>query len=187
MKKIILLLVLTLFSMPLVGQAHTTLSSSSPAEGSVVVESLEEVMLTFGTVVEQGSTMTLESEGTTYEFDEILLSDEVMTGTITEELPNAPYTINWKIIGVDGHPIEGIVSFELNVEAIAEEPVVEEPATETAEEEPAVEKETSVAEEQAVQTVDNSSEDKGNPLVTILLVLAVLVIGFVGYRLMKKK
>ncbi|MGE6370264.1 copper resistance CopC family protein [Planococcus kocurii] len=186
MKKIILLLVLTLFSMPLVGQAHTTLSSSSPAEGSVVVESLEEVVLTFGTVVEQGSTMTLESEGTTYEFDEVLLSDEVMTGTITEELPNAPYTINWKIIGVDGHPIEGVVSFELNVEAVAEEPVVEEPATETVEE-PAVEKEASVAEEKTAQTVDNSSEDEGSSLVTILLVLAVLVIGFVGYRLMKKK
>ncbi|KAA0959194.1 copper resistance protein CopC [Planococcus sp. ANT_H30] len=186
MKKIILLLVLTLFSMPLVGQAHTTLSSSSPAEGSVVVESLEEVVLTFGTVVEQGSTMTLESEGTTYEFDEVLLSDEVMTGTITEELPNDTYTINWKIIGVDGHPIEGIVSFELNVEAVVEEPVVEEPATETVEE-PAVEKEASVAEEKTAQTVDNSSEDEGSSLVTILLVLAVLVIGFVGYRLMKKK
>lgn len=186
MKKIMMLLVLSLFSMPLIGQAHTTLSSSSPEEGSVVVESLEEVVLTFGTVIEQGSTMTLESEGTTYEFDEILLSGEVMTGTITEELPNAPYTINWKIIGTDGHPIEGIVSFELNVEAVAEEPVVEEPATETAEE-PAVEKETPVTEEKAAQTVDNSSADEGNPLITVFLVLAVLAIGFIGYRLMKKK
>lgn len=194
MKKIMMLLILAIFSMPLIGQAHTTLSSSSPAEGDVVVEPLEEVVLTFGTVIEQGSLMTLESRGTSYEFDEITLSEGVMTGTITEELPNADYIIRWEIIGADGHPIEGEVPFELNVEAVAEEPAAEEKEPEAAqeesateepaiEEEPAVETATPAAEENAAQT----TEEEGNPLFTVFLVVALLAIGFIAYRLLKKK
>lgn len=187
MKKIMMLLILAIFSMPLIGQAHTTLSSSTPAEGDVVVEPLEEVVLTFGTVIEQGSLMTLESGGTSYEFDEITLSDGVMTGTITEELPNADYIIRWEIIGADGHPIEGEVPFELNVEAVAEEPAAEEAEPEAEEEltpeEPAVETETPAAEENAAQT----TEEEGNPLFTVFLVVALLAIGFIAYRILKKK
>lgn len=182
MKKIISLLIIAIFSMPLMGQAHTTLSSSSPAEGDIVAEPLEEVVLTFGTVIEQGSTMTLESEGATYEFDEITLSDGIMTGTITEELPNAPYTIQWEIIGADGHPIEGEIAFELNVETAAEEPAAEEEEP-AAEEEPAVETATPAAEESAAET----TEDEGNSLITVFLVVALLAIAFIAYRLLKKK
>lgn len=105
--------------MPLIGEAHTRLSSSSPAKADVMTEPLEEVVLTFGTVIEQGSLMTLESEGTTYEFDEIVLSDKITTGSIAEELPKAAYTIRWKIIGAVGYPIEGEVPFELNVGTVA--------------------------------------------------------------------
>lgn len=181
MKKIIILLIAAIFSMPLIGQAHTTLSSSSPAEGAVVVEPLQEVVLTFGTVIEQGSTMTLESEGATREFDEVRLSADVMTGTLTEELPNAAYVIHWEIIGADGHLIEGEVPFELKVEEAAEEPAAEN--GESATEEPAVQKETPAAEEKAVQT----PEDEGNLVLTIFLVAAFLAIVFIGYRLLKKK
>lgn len=182
MKKIITLLIVAIFSMPLIGQAHTTLSTSSPEEEAVVVEPLDEVILTFGTVIEQGSLMTLESKGATYEFDEIVILDGVMTGTLAEELPNAAYTIRWEIIGADGHPIEGEVAFELNVDAAAEEPAAEETELAT-EEEPAVEAATPAAEEKAVQT----EEDEGNPLITVFLAVALLAIAFIAYRLLKRK
>lgn len=185
MKKIIILLVLSIFALPLVGQAHTTLSSSTPAEGSVVVETLDEVILTFGTVIEQGSTMTLESEGSTYEFEEVVLASGVMTGKMTEELPNGSYTIQWKIIGVDGHPIEGEVPFELAVEVVEEEPVVEEPEVET-DKEPAAE-EVTATEEQSSQATETTEEDSGNSIITIVLILAVVIIGFIVFRLLKKK
>ncbi|AIY04185.1 hypothetical protein Plano_0220 [Planococcus sp. PAMC 21323] len=184
MKKIMILFVLAIFALPVVGQAHTTLSSSTPAQGSVVTESLEEIVLTFGTVIEQGSTMTLESAGETYDFEEVTLSSEIMTGVIKEKLPNGSYTIQWKIIGVDGHPIEGEVPFEVAVEVVEEEPV-EETVVET-EEEPVVEEELAT-EEQSVQATESTEEAGGNMLTTILLILAVVVIGFVVFRLMKKK
>lgn len=186
MKKIFTVLLLSIFALPMVGQAHTTLSSSTPAEGEVVVEPMEEVVLTFGTVIEEGSTMTLESEGISYEFDEITVSDEVMTGTTAEELPNGAYTIRWNIIGADGHPIEGEVPFELNVEAVAEEPMAEEEEPVT-EEEPVAEEETPAAEEEAPQASENAEEDEGNPIITVLIVVALLVIAFGAYKLLKKK
>ncbi|MBT2570061.1 copper resistance CopC family protein [Planococcus sp. ISL-110] len=179
MKKIITLLILAIFSMPLIGQAHTTLSSSTPEERAIVVEPLEEVVLTFGTAIEQRSLMTLESKGVSYEFDEIILSDGVMTGTLAEELPNAAYTIQWEIIGADGHPIKGEVVFESNFEAAAEEA---EPEVAT-EEEPTVETATPAAEENAVE----STEDEGSSLLTVFLVVALLAIGFIAYRLLKRK
>ncbi|ANU24506.1 copper resistance CopC family protein [Planococcus donghaensis] len=185
MKKIMILLILAIFALPVVGQAHTTLSSSTPAEGSVVTETLEEVVLTFGTVIEQGSTLTLESEGVTYDFEEITLSSEAMTGAIKEELPNGMYTIQWTIIGVDGHLIEGEIPFELAVEVVEEEPVEEESVVETVEE-PVVE-EATVTEEQTAQATETTEDEGGNLLVTILLILAVAVIGFFGFRLLKKK
>lgn len=183
MKRIIVLLAIAIFLMPLIGQAHTTLSSSTPAEGSIVDEPLEEVVLTFGTVIEQGSSMTLESENASYEFNEIVVSDSVMTGTITEELPNTDYTVRWEIIGADGHAIEGEVAFTLNIDSAEDEITPEETQeTETEMSEPAIE-EVPVEEEKAVQT----SEDKGNPMITVFLVLALLVIAFIAYRLLKRK
>lgn len=179
MKKIIVLFVLAIFALPTIGQAHTTLSSSTPAEGTAVTETLEEVVLTFGTVIEQGSAMTLESEGKTYEFNNMSLSDNVMTGTLNEELPNGSYTIQWKIIGVDGHPIEGEVPFELAVEIAEEEPEVE------AAEEPVVAE--TATEGQSVEATETTEEDGGNLLVTLLLIVAVGIIGFVVFRLVKKK
>lgn len=179
MKKIIVLFVLAIFALPTIGQAHTTLSSSTPAEDSVVTETLEEVVLTFGTVIEQGSAMTLESEGKTYEFNDLSLSNEVMTGTLNEELPNGSYTIQWKIIGVDGHPIEGEVPFELAVEIAEEAPEVEE------KEEPVVDE--AATEEQSAQATETTEEDGGNLLITLLLIVAVGIVGFVVFRLMKKK
>lgn len=184
MKKILIVLLLSMFALPMVGQAHTTLSSSTPAEGEVIVEPIEEVVLTFGTVIEEGSTMTLESGGNSYEFDEIAVADETMTGEITEELPNGAYTIRWNIIGVDGHPIEGQVPFELDIEA-EEEPVAEE--EEPVAEEPVAEEETPAAEEETPQASENAEEDGGNPIITILLVVALLVIAFGAYKLLKKK
>lgn len=177
MKRMVMLLFLALLALPLVGQAHTTLTSSTPAEGEVVGEALEEVELTFVTVIEQASAMTLESEGMTYEFEEMTVSGEVMKGSIAEELPNGAYVIRWNIIGADGHPIEGEVSFKLAVEVPADKPAVEEPV-----------EETPAAEEPEVSSVQEETEaDEESPWVTIL-VGAVLLAGLFGlYKMWKKK
>lgn len=193
MKKIILALLLIILALPLSVQAHTTLTSSTPAEGEVIQEKLEEVQLTFGTVIEKGSTMTIQGEDMVHELENITVSDNVLTGTIMEELPNGAYTIQWKIIGADGHPIDGQVPFAVNIET-AEEPAVEEEGT--ADEEPAVENEGTEDEEPAIEeeqteTAEASGQEAGeeesNILVTVLIVVAALLVVIGMFRLFKKK
>jgi len=193
MKKIILASLLLILALPLSVQAHTTLTSSTPAEGEVIQEKLEEVQLTFGTVIEKGSTMTIQGEDMVHELENITVSDNVLTGTLAQELPNGAYTIQWKIIGADGHPIEGQVPFAVNIEP-AEEPVVEEEGT--ADEEPVVENEGTADEEPAIEeeqteTAEASNQEAGeeesNILVTVLIVVAALLVIIGMFRLFKKK
>lgn len=193
MKKIILASLLLILALPLSVQAHTTLTSSTPAEGEVIQEKLEEVQLTFGTVIEKGSTMTIQGEDMVHELENITVSDNVLTGTLAQELPNGAYTIQWKIIGADGHPIEGQVPFAVNIEP-AEEPVVEEEGT--ADEEPVVENEGTADEEPAIEeeqteTAEASNQEAGeeesNILVTVLIVVAALLVVIGMFRLFKKK
>ncbi|MDN7241885.1 copper resistance protein CopC [Planococcus sp. N028] len=189
MKKIILAVVLLILALPITAQAHTTLTTSTPAEGEVMKEALKDVQLTFGTVIEQGSTMTLQGEETEFEFENITVSENVLTGTLNEELPNGAYTVEWKIIGADSHPIEGEIPFAIDVETV-EEPVVENEGT--ASEEPAVEEEGTadeepVAGEQTKASEAAAVEEKNNLIVTALMIAAALLLVIGMFRLFKKK
>ncbi|EMF47280.1 hypothetical protein B481_0852 [Planococcus halocryophilus Or1] len=71
MYKKLLLLLFLMFIFPFPAQAHTTLLSSTPIEGQNVTEVLTEVELVFVTKIEEGSTMSIEGEVDSFEFDDI--------------------------------------------------------------------------------------------------------------------
>lgn len=176
---------------PLSVFGHTNLTGSTPEEGEVVTEALKTVQLDFGTSIEEGSTMNLESETGSIDFEQVEVSEQSMTGTLSEELPNGAYTVNWSIIGADGHPIEGKVPFAVDLETAeaeeepAEEPL-EEPVIEPADEEPVAE-ESSPGQGQAA---DNEAEEEAggsNLLVTILLAIAFILLVFGLFKLFGKK
>lgn len=175
LKKIFGLLFL-IFIIPFSTLAHTTLLSSTPAEGENLTEALKEAELVFGTKIEEGSTMTIEGEGGSFEFDSIAVEGDTMSGAFSESLDNGSYRILWNIIGEDGHPIEGEIAFGVTVE---EE---EAPATTETAEEPA-EQSAAPSEEAA----DEQPEEGGNLLVTILLVLAAVLAVYGIFKLLKKK
>ena len=88
--------------------AHTGLTSSSPADGEDVTEDVHEIVLEFNTKIETTSTVKVFNENK----EEIIVSntqvsDNVMTGGFMSPLDNGTYTVEWKIIGADGHPIQG--------------------------------------------------------------------------------
>ncbi|MGH2316829.1 copper resistance CopC family protein [Planococcus sp. SE5232] len=172
-KKLFVLLFL-IISIPFSVQAHTTLLSSTPAEGENVAEALEEVQLVFGTKIEEGSTMTIEGESESFEFANIAIAEDTMVGDFKETLPNGSYRILWNIIGEDGHPIEGEVAFGVSIEA--EEEVETSPV------------ETEVAEELANPVVESAEgESGGNLMVTVLLILAAVLVIYGIYKLLLKK
>jgi copper resistance protein C len=96
---------------PSVVSAHTSLSSSNPAEGQVVTEQLEEIILTYATAIEVLSTMDLKKDGNKIPLKDIRVENKQLIGEISNPLTNGSYTIEWKIVGEDGHPITGQINF----------------------------------------------------------------------------
>lgn len=175
---VVFLLLLVPFSV----QAHTTLLSSTPAEGENIMEALKEVQLVFGTKIEEGSTMSIEGESGSFEFDRIAVGDDSLVGTLNEALPNGSYRIRWNIIGEDGHPIEGEITFGVSIEIEEEkEEVTPAVVSEKAEEPEAT---TIAASEKVAET---QTESDSNLLVTILLVLAAILVVYGIYKLLLKK
>lgn len=180
LKKLFVILFLILI-WPLSVQAHTTLLSSTPSEGERITQELEEAELVFGTRIEQGSTMSIQGESRSYEFDSITVAEDSMVGEFSGKLDNGSYRILWSIIGEDGHPIEGEIAFDVSIET---EEVVTAPEADEKTEEPA-QQSVAVSEEEAASAA--TTESDGNLLVTILIILAAVLVVFGIYKLLMKK
>lgn len=129
--------------------------------------------------------MVLEGPSGTVELAEVSIAGNVMFGTLEGELANGEYTISWKIIGADGHPIEGEVPFSVEMETVEAEPEAEEPAEEAIEEPEAEEPEAEETAEMATSAADNETE--GGFLTIGLVILLVVLAGAVVLLLVKKK
>ncbi|QNK89122.1 copper resistance protein CopC [Sporosarcina sp. resist] len=108
MKRIISATLILLFAFTTTVSAHTGLTTSLPADGEDITEDVHEVVLEFNSKIESSSTVKVFNENK----EEIIVnniqtSDNVMTGAFMSPLDNGTYTVEWKIIGADGHPIQG--------------------------------------------------------------------------------
>ena len=95
--------------------AHATLQSSNPAENSVLDAAPDEVTLTFNQSVQSNfATLTVVgSDGMDW-----ATSDPVIDGsTVTVDLDGlgagGDYTIGYRVVSADGHPITGSIPFQL--------------------------------------------------------------------------
>lgn len=178
MKKIILMTIACLFLFSTQAFAHTGLESSDPAQGTTVTQSLDEITLTYMTKIEETSSFELvNASNESMDITNLAVNDNVMTGNVEGNLENGPYKIVWKIVGIDGHPIEGEVDFVLN--APITEDTVDETATETVEETKVTETEVTEEEPAAEETASaESEEDKGSNtglIIGIVIVLAAAI------------
>ena len=95
--------------------AHATLQSSNPAENSVLDAAPDEVTLTFNQSVQSNfATVTVVgSDGMNW-----AASDPVIDGsTVTVDLDGlgsgGGYTIGYRVVSADGHPITGSIPFQV--------------------------------------------------------------------------
>ncbi|MED1783837.1 copper resistance protein CopC [Brevibacillus fortis] len=110
-KYILFFVVCTLFLFSQSVFAHTGLKTSSPQDKQTV-EEVTEIVLEFNTKVEQKSTYSLTNEkGETIEIGSIQIDGKTMKSEVVDTLEDGSYTVNWKIVGADGHPIDGKFSF----------------------------------------------------------------------------
>jgi methionine-rich copper-binding protein CopC len=107
----VLFVMVCLALIPTSAFAHTGLEKSTPQNQQVVSE-VKEIVLEFESKVEKVSTFTVKSElGEVIEVSNIQIDGNVMKGNVTKQLQDGAYTVHWKIVGADGHPIEGDFSF----------------------------------------------------------------------------
>ena len=187
MKKFILFLFCIILFVPSIVSAHTSLSSSNPAEGQVVTEELQQIILSYATPIEELSTMELSKDGNKLPFEEMKIDNKQMIGTTSKPLDNGNYTIQWNIVGEDGHPIKGVINFVVQRDqSQTETPVApdenqgkEEDNSQTTENEP-----NNVEQETANDTVKIAENNDTSSSSSMLLPIAIGLIVIFGIVLL---
>ncbi len=193
LNKIILLSSLLFFLFGANVFAHSHLEDSTPKNGEIVTESLKAITLTFETVLEPTSSFTLFDENNiSIPLSTVSISGNQLIANVENNLLNGTYNIHWKIIGEDGHPLEGDVPFTMQLpENITppEQVETEELNTNvtTAETKSAVDTET-VIKEQATEANDPAlDEPKIMNYVLPAIIGLIMVLGFGSYWLIFRR
>lgn len=176
MKKIIVIAFVFMFTFANSAFAHTGLEDSNPANGEVVTEQLNEITLTFEGKLEQSSTFELKSStGETIPVDNITIDEEKLEGTLSTPLDNGNYEINWNIVGVDGHQIEGKIPFTVEV-AASDKPAEDEKIEQAT---PPTATPTTVEQKEEVKSSSN--------VVPFVIIALIVIIGGLFFWLRRKK
>lgn len=188
MYRIIIVLFAVMFTVPHSALAHSHLESSIPSQDEVVVTELKELQLKFSTSIEPLSTFTLtSSDDQPIALSEITATGDTLTGVLDQPLANDNYTLKWKIIGADGHTIDGSYTFQVDM-PVQEEPVVEpstpEPALEQNEPDSTTDSNTNAPVE---TTPINNEADSTNNNMTIYAVSAIVLVAIVLVVVLRRR
>ncbi|WP_327048727.1 copper resistance protein CopC [Microbispora sp. NBC_01189] len=90
--------------------AHDSLKKSTPAANSVV-SGLDEIELEFSAHVSFPVVVLHDATGRRFESGTPRVSDSMVTEAVAGPLPPGGYTIAWRVVSSDGHPIQGEIPF----------------------------------------------------------------------------
>jgi copper resistance protein C len=93
--------------------AHDVIEAAEPADGSVVAAVLAAVRLTFNnTPIALGSEILVKDENGTNQSDgAVVIVDNHVAQAVKGGAPAGRYTVIWRVVSSDSHPIEGRFSF----------------------------------------------------------------------------
>ncbi|MEV5890752.1 copper resistance CopC family protein [Nonomuraea fuscirosea] len=92
--------------------AHDVLKSSSPAKGAKVT-SLDEVTLEFSAKVRLPFVIVRGDGAAQHQSGKPEVDGTVVTQAVDGPLPDGKYTIAYRVVSSDGHPIEGEIPFRV--------------------------------------------------------------------------
>ena len=95
--------------------AHTRLESSDPADKSNVDSAPESVSLSFNEDIsaEFASMSVVGPDGTNYATGQVSAAGAQVSTAVSPLGPAGAYTIGYRVVSDDGHPVQGKVSFTL--------------------------------------------------------------------------
>jgi methionine-rich copper-binding protein CopC len=93
--------------------AHNSLQSTDPADGSTVAVPPTHVTLTFDQPAQALGTevVVLGPDGTTVSTGTPELVDSTVAQALVADLPAGAYTVQWRVTSADGHPLSGELTF----------------------------------------------------------------------------
>ncbi|MBX6383447.1 MAG: copper resistance protein CopC [Microbispora sp.] len=91
-------------------QAHTSLKSSDPQKNAQV-KTLEKVTLEFADSVQFPVVVVRGEDGKRYEKGAPVVDGPKVTEAVAGPVPPGRYTIAWRVVSPDGHPLEGEIPF----------------------------------------------------------------------------
>lgn len=103
------LVLLTLGSSP--AAAHASLVRTDPADGSRITTAPGEVSLTFSENVGTGFVAVTAPNGAEVKTSNVRTVDQVLTADLARSDQRGRYTVAYRIVSADGHPISGEITF----------------------------------------------------------------------------
>lgn len=95
-------------------RSHTVLSDTFPEDGGTVA-SVEEVRLEFaGSLLEVGARVSVvDAAGVDHAVGEVSFPGGGVAQVAVSDLPDGEYTVRWRVVAEDGHPLEGSFGFSV--------------------------------------------------------------------------
>jgi methionine-rich copper-binding protein CopC len=120
MRRLLAVLALTglgFFALTSPAWAHNSLISSNPAENASMAAGPQTVVLTFDQPVQEGeglnSVAVTGPDGKEWQGGPATVDSNVVSAPVRELGPKGTYTIGYRIVSADGHPVSGKVTFTL--------------------------------------------------------------------------
>lgn len=186
--------------------AHSKLETSTPAADAKLTESVQEVSLSFNENIDENlSTLKIKNaQGESVEVAEVKINQNTMLGTLAAPLPSGSYTVEWKIVGGDGHPVDGTYAFEVDAPEAEVTPEIPAGTEETPADTGNTQDETAPADNTAADNTDQTADQNqqadntsatdteqsagsGSTVWIVVIVIVAVVAGYFGIRASRKK
>lgn len=102
-----------LFGITSPAQAHSVLLGTDPDDGEQLAAAPEEVSLTFNEdITDLGTEVVITTgDGENVNDGDVEVAGPVVTQQLIDDRPEGAYTVTWRAVSSDGHPISGEFTF----------------------------------------------------------------------------
>lgn len=110
--------------------AHDAVTGTSPADGQNLDSAPDAIEISFtDTPLSLGSEILVEdAQGTDWTTGEVEIAGNSATQSISPDVPAGEYTVTWRVVSSDSHPIEGTFGFTVAETAAGASPSATSPS-----------------------------------------------------------
>src|SRR5690625_2940277 len=170
---------------------HSVLLETNPEDGAQLPTAPAEVSLTFNEdITDLGTEVVVETgDGHPVNDGDVVIEGPVVTQPLQQDLPEGSYTVIWRAVSADGHPISGELTFTAAEATTSAEGNDNPQETPTEEDEPAQQEETTQEDPSSDQGQDtpDASEESGSDfslgtwvVVGVVIAAVAIIIGVIA-------